>query len=138
MNISLSAIGRAGLLLTALWCWAVPAPAQQESRKTGDTVLTAGVVLLDPGIALGKPVLLFPPSYQPGSEVLPTRFLSPTPVYPPFFLGPPAEPRADLLSPYLLGLRRSQEMSTFYTILGAMELGAVAYVAYRHVKKFGF
>ena len=131
-------MGRAALLVAALWCGAIPALAQQASQ-TSDTVLTTGVVLLDPGIALGKPVLLFPPSYQPGSEILPARFVKPFAASPPLFLlGPPGSPKADLLSPYVLELRRSQKMNTFYTILGAMELGAVAYIAYRHVKKFGF
>lgn len=130
-------MGRAALLLAALSCGAIPAFAQHASEAS-DTALTTGVVLLDPGIALGKPLLLFPPSYQPGSEILPARFVTPFTASPPLFLGSPMEPKADLLSPYLLQVRRSQEMSTFYTILGAMELGAVAYVAYRHVKKFGF
>jgi len=124
-------------LVAAIWVGAIPASGQ-SSTTSADTLQTTGVVLLDPGIALGRPTLVFPPSYQPGSLILPSRFTTPPAGLPDFLLGPPDEPKADLLSPYLLDLQRAKKMNTFHTILGAMELGAVAYVAYRHVKKYGF
>ena len=128
---------RATALVAVVWIGTIPASGQ-DSNFSADTLKTTGVVLLDPGIALGRPTLVFPPSYQPGPLILSSRFTSPLAGVPPFLLDPPGEPKADLLSPYLLHVQSAKKMNTLYTILGAMELGAVAYVAYRHVRKQGF
>jgi hypothetical protein len=115
----------------------VPAAAQEHAERT-DTSRWNGVVLLDPGIALGRPTLIFPPAFRPETQGGSSLLLQPFPELGPHLFDPHAFPKADLLSPYVLALQREKQRSTFYTILGAMELSAVAYVAYRHVKKFGF
>lgn len=50
------------------------------------------------------------------------------------FIGVGLEPRVDLVSPLRLQ-REHEKMSPFQTVLGAMEFGAVAYMAYRQIRK---
>ena len=114
-------------------------PAQeQETGAAADTTRVYGVVIVDPGIALGKPILLLPPSLQPEVLFEPSLFTDRYSGNFPPFLGGVYEPKVDLISPYLLQRQRDNKLSTLYTVLGAVELGGVAYIAYRHIKKYGF
>jgi len=124
-------------IFVLLFLVSVPAAAQDQP-ESADTSRWNGVVLLDPGIALGRPTLIFPPAFRPETQGGSSLLLQPYPGLGPDLFDAHAFPKADLLSPYLLALQREKKRSTFYTVLGAMELSAVAYVAYRHVRRFGF
>ncbi len=103
-----------------------------------DTAQANRIILLDPGLSLGRAVFLFPSTL--GSE-LPFRDPSLTspggdwgPVGP--FIGGVMEPRADLMSPLRLQMK-NEKLSPFQTALGAIQIGAVGYMAYKHIKKYG-
>ncbi|MFI5252183.1 MAG: hypothetical protein ACHQQQ_07095 [Bacteroidota bacterium] len=46
--------------------------------------------------------------------------------------------KIDLISPWKLQLAHQDEYKTLYTILGSIQMGGVAYIAYQHVKKYGW
>jgi hypothetical protein len=97
------------------------------------------IVLLDPGVSLGRAVFLLPPSLGPGLSFRdPSMMFSGDAI----FTGGPLsggvlEPRADLMSPLRLQMDREKNLSPFRMVLGAVETGAVGYMAYRHIKKYG-
>jgi hypothetical protein len=45
--------------------------------------------------------------------------------------------KIDLVSPWKLELANQEEFQTWKNILGAMELGGVAYIGYEHIRKYG-
>lgn len=45
---------------------------------------------------------------------------------------------SDLLNPLYQKYIESQGMRTIYSILGSVSVGATAYLAYKHLKKYGF
>ena len=96
-------------ILVLFFAFVSVAPGQQRSEyQSVETDSAHRVVILDPGIALGRPILLIPPPLERDS-----------------LLGGNFEQRVDLLSP-------------LQTVLGTVELAGVAYLAYRHIKKYGF
>jgi len=47
------------------------------------------------------------------------------------------EQRVDLISPFCLQMESEARLRTLQTVLGAVQVGGVAYLAYRHIKKYG-
>lgn len=45
---------------------------------------------------------------------------------------------SNMLSPLYNNYLESQKLATLKAILGSVQLGAVAYLAYKHIKKYGF
>lgn len=45
---------------------------------------------------------------------------------------------SQLLNPLYNKFLENQKYSTLYSILGSVQVGAVAYMAYKHIKKYGF
>jgi len=45
---------------------------------------------------------------------------------------------SQLLNPLYDKFLENQKYSTLYSILGSVQVGAVAYMAYKHIKKYGF
>ena len=119
--------------------YALVANAQRHPGVVlADSAQSNRIILLDPGLSLGRAMFLFPTA--PGSE-LPFRDLSLAspgwdwgPVGP--FIGGVIEPRADLMSPLRLQMEK-EKLSPFQTALGAIQVGAVGYMAYKHIKKYG-
>jgi hypothetical protein len=113
------------------------------ARESDTTALRAAdsarVVVLDPGISLGRATLLFPPALREEGAL----------VVPPFadgmsygapglpFLLPGTPPPMDMMVSYRLQRAREDELSTLRSVLGTVQLGAVGYVAYMHLKKRG-
>lgn len=133
---------RCGVLSGVFCVWAAAiasAPAQvadTTARPHGDS---ARVIILDPGLSLGKPTLLLPPALrEEGTFVVPPLVegggFGATGL--PFLL-PGAPPPLDLMVSYRLQRAREQELSTLRSVLGTVQLGAVGYVAYLHLKKRG-
>ncbi len=114
------------------------APAQQ--RTGGDTAVASvnRITIIDPGISLGKPILLLPPSIQGESPVFPpSLFLAEDPTAPPPFLLGVAGQKVDLTSPLRLQMAREAKLRPLWMVLGTIEAGGAAYAAYRYIKKHG-
>jgi len=45
---------------------------------------------------------------------------------------------SELLNPLYNSYLDSQKYSTLYSIIGSVQIGAVTYLAYKHIKKYGF
>ena len=111
----------------------------QSEIATGDTVATGKIVLLDPGISLGRPTFLIPPSILEEPVFIVPPFFSSMDyaMAPPFFAGW-KEKKLDLMAPLRLQMQREEKLQTLQTVLGAMQFGGAVYIAYQHVKKYGF
>ena len=112
---------------------------QRSDTQAKDTSSTNKVILVDPGISLGRATLLLPPSLQdnamPGiPPFLPT---GPTPGVPPPFLGGMIDQKADLTSPLRLQMEREAKLRPLWMVLGTVQVGGAAYAAYRYIKKHG-
>jgi hypothetical protein len=124
------------ILQITLWSSAPPAQSQETKQVRDTTHLSKSVIILDPGLALGKFTVLIPPALQPGGGMMPPSFTDiRSGLESPLLLG--SEQKADLISPFLLQRQKQSALSPIYTVLGAMELGGAAYIAYRHIKKYG-
>lgn len=104
-----------------------------------DSVSASRIELVEPAMTPGSSMFLLPPHLEQ-----PLRFSSPT-----FFFdgvrsvsdspdfGRSLETRPDLLAPLRAQWTREAQMGTFRTILGSIQIGGVAYLAYRHFAKLG-
>ena len=116
----------------------VGSPAQQ--RAGGDTAASTvnKITIIDPGMALGKPILLLPPSLQREVDALPSSlFLGDDPSAPPPFLLGVTDQKVDLTSPLRLQMAREAKLRPLWMVLGTVEAGGAAYAAYRYIKKHG-
>ncbi len=109
---------------------------EKEQHAANDT---SRIIRVEPGMSPGSALFLLPPHLeQPLLCESPTSFfgqLSPsTSAWDP---GRPLEVRPDLLAPLRLQWQRESELGTFRAILGSIQLGGVAYMAYRHFAKSG-
>ena len=111
--------------------------AQQSSRV--DSADTNRILIIDPGISTGRPVLLLPPSLRDDEEIIfPHSFLlAGKPGAPPPFLMGISQPQTDLLAPLKLQMQGEEKLRPLRTILGTVQIGGVAYMAYRYLKKHG-
>jgi hypothetical protein len=131
---------RFGNILILLIASASAANAQHHPGViTADTGLVNRIVLLDPGLSLGRAIFLFPPSLRTEQSFRDPFMTTPAGGFLPGgpFMGEAFDPRADLLAPYRLQVKQDKGLNVFQTVLGAMETGAVGYMAYRHIKKYG-
>lgn len=130
-------------VISAMLCLALGAPhgaaAQQDGSAAADTDTTDRVVIVDPGLSLGAPTLLLPRSLDERMALVVPPFVSRGwgPGQRPPFLGGPLRQNIDLLAPLRLQWEREEELRPLYTVLGAVQLGGVAYMAYEHIKKRG-
>jgi hypothetical protein len=67
----------------------------------------------------------------------PLRVLYQPAVLPPQSLFWTMPEKIDLVSPWKLQLANQEKYSTWRTILGTIQVGGVAYIAYQHIKKYG-
>jgi hypothetical protein len=118
---------------------AVAASSQQQTEVQPNDSAANRVVLFDPGISTGKATLLLPRSLQgePSFFIPPFLFSGQVPGVAPPFLGGMFEQKADLTSPLRLQMESEARLRTLYTILGTVQVGGVAYLAYRRIKKYG-
>ncbi len=109
-----------------------------DTTSAGDTLHLNGFVIEDPGVSLGKAILILPPTLQRELQFEAFRLTEVSPGAPPPFLQGSYGSKLDLLSPYLLQRESENRLSTLYLILGAAVGGGAAYIGYQHVKKYGF
>jgi len=128
------------ILLLLISCPSVVLGQQGSDTPAKDTTGAQRILLLDPGVALGKPTLLLPPSLESGfGTAFPSLFYAGAHVgLPPSLISMGFEPKVDLASSIRLQQKRERGLQTLYVVLGAITTGAVAYIAYRHVEKYGF
>ncbi|MBX2992071.1 MAG: hypothetical protein KF749_13015 [Bacteroidetes bacterium] len=114
------------------------ASAQDKPATQSKDTTRSEVSILDPGISFGKPTFVLPPllTLTPGDFSEELHITAPS--TPPPFLSSSVVEKIDLLSPLKLQRAREDDLSTLRTILGTVQLGGVAYLAYRHLKKYGF
>ena len=127
------------LLLSALLVVAGARPQTSGEKVQHAGKDTSRIILVEPGMSPGSALFLLPPHLeQPLLFESPTTFfgqLSPsTSAWDP---GRPLEIRPDLLAPLRLQWQREAELGTFRAILGSIQLGGAAYMAYRHFAKSG-
>jgi hypothetical protein len=120
---------------------ACPLLSPHTAAQTRETAASDSdrVVVVDPGLSLGTPVLILPRSLDERTAFIVPPFV--TPAWSPesglpFVMGPAAQ-KIDMLAPLHLAWEREKRLAPLYTALGAVELGGVAYIAYRHIKKYG-
>ena len=103
-----------------------------------DTTTVRNIVLLDPGLSLGRAVLLLPPT-----EERDTMFTAPSflflkgSVAPEPFFGGGVGAKADLVSPLRLQMEKESRLRTLQTVLGSVQLAGVSYLAYKQLKRAG-
>jgi hypothetical protein len=120
---------------------ALAASGQEEADiRPAVTDSARRVVIVDPGISLGQPILLLPPSVGRDSLfVLPSfLFIGEDTTMPQPFLTTVLEKKVDLLSPLHLQMEKESRLRSLQTILGTVQIAGVVYLAYRHIKKYGF
>jgi len=117
-------------------------PLMAQTRGTEaftDTARAEHVVILDPGISSGRPSLLLPASLGGEAMVRLPFFALPgmDRAVPPPFLDWGAEHKVDLLLPMRLADAEQPGIRTIRIVLGSVQAAGVAYIAYRHLKKYG-
>ncbi len=106
---------------------------QQSALSPADTARTTGVVILDPGLSTGKAMVLLPPALQfeeSAEETSIFAFWKKTSIRPPLLAGM-LEPKADLTATLRAQWSKDNQLSTLRTVLGTVQIGGVAYLAYR-------
>jgi hypothetical protein len=107
-----------------------------EIRLT-DSSEAKKVVILDPGLSVGRATLLLPSYIGVDASVrhhslsfLRNDFGS--------FAGRMFQEPVDLISPLRLQREKEKRLFPLMMVLGALEGGAVGYMAYQHIRKYGF
>ncbi len=125
------------LYVTILLCASMVTAIGQEQKNSQpqDTSLNR-TRNIDSEFLFDKPSVLFHPSLRATPEYYPNL------LQPSFTLGMQtiswkSPERIDLVSPWQYELTKQEELRTLRTILGTVQLGGVAYLAYRHIKKHG-
>ena len=106
---------------------------QQSAVSPADTARTTGVVILDPGLSTGKAIVLLPPALQFEESAEETSIFAlwkKTSLRPPLLAGM-LEPKADLTATLRAQWSKDNQLSTLRTVLGTVQIGGVAYMAYR-------
>ncbi len=126
------------LLLLCLWPLAMRAQ-QTPGVLPGDTAVVNRIAIIDPGISLGRPLLLLPPSLQVDVEpgIPPFLLTGGTPGTPPPFLLGTLEQKVDLTSPLRLQMQSEARLRPLWMVLGSVQVAGTAYAAYRYIKKYG-
>jgi hypothetical protein len=123
----------AGMLLLPLTVAAASFCQQQPVAPALDTTNGTRIIVLDLGLSTGRSTLLVPPAFQRAEAFGDTSIVAiwmKTSVLPPH-LGGVLEPKADLTVALRAQWAKDSQLSTLRTVLGAVELGSVAYIAYK-------
>jgi len=121
------------VLLLLLFLHAVSSGQQQSAGTTADSARTTGIIILDPGLSTGRSTLLLPPALQFEGTPEDTSIFGlwkKTAVRPPLLSGL-LGPKADLTATLRVMWAKEGELKTLRTVLGTVQIGGVAYLAYR-------
>ena len=112
--------------------------------QTGQGTDSLGSALASPAelrLSFSRPMPLNTPwlVQQQEFELALPYVLGPLPATPyPFLISYDDLREPDLTAAWRLQRAREEKNSTLYTVLGTVQLGGIAYLAYRHVTKYGF
>ncbi len=70
-----------------------------------------------------------------GDLLFPSAGGSPGPLLP--FIGGAIEQKIDLLLPLRLQMEQEKRLRPLWMVLGTIEAGGAAYIAYEHLRKYG-
>jgi hypothetical protein len=115
------------------------ASGQEQKKPLQEDTAVSKPITIDPIFMSDRPLQLLPLSLE----------LAATPGYyksiifqsdaaSPYFFSRREVEVMDLATPWKLQLARENEHRTLYTILGAVQAGGVAYLAYKHIQKYGW
>ncbi|MFA6540773.1 MAG: hypothetical protein WCT99_04160 [Bacteroidota bacterium] len=125
-------------IILILLSLAVPLPAQEQtSMQPKDTSLKLLRTEAIP-LSLEQPIVILPLSFALSSAGEGTV----QPLYYIFGESPEQfswnrEGKVDIASPWKIYLEEQKKNSTWRSVLGSVQLGGAAYIAYRHIKKYG-
>jgi hypothetical protein len=122
-----------GTALLPLLLFAASFSQQQSVGTAADSAKTTGIIILDPGLSTGRSTLLLPPALQFEEISEDTSIFAiwkKTAVRPPLLSGL-VEPKADLTATLRVLWAKEGELKTLRTVLGTVQIGGVAYLAYR-------
>ena len=128
------------LLVPYLIACALPVYGQSRSDSTGvDSLAERRIILVDPGISLGRPFFLLPPSINTDFSLFGSQLVLPgdAPLDRIPFTAGLGGSRVDLTLPLRLQLGEQKKWSAVTMTLSAAGAGAAAYMAYEHIKKYG-
>jgi hypothetical protein len=124
-----------------IFAFAHVAPGQERfSLQSADTSSTTLNIFTGEEILRGH-LTLFAPALPGGrltSGLPPLVFVSGYPRRISPFLGGPYQGKVDLVSPFRLQMERESRLGPFESMLISAEFAGAAYIAYRHIKKYGF
>ena len=106
---------------------------QQAVSPPADTALHRGIIITDPGLATGRATLLLPRILQfedMSSDTSIFAVWQKTAISPPL-LGGLLEPKADLTATLRAQWARDSQFRIYRTVLGTVQIGGAAYLAYR-------
>ncbi len=132
---------RSGRFVIAVLLLAVclDAAVAQVGQGT-DSIRSAVTSPAEVRLSFSRPMPLNTPwlEQQQEFELALPYLIGPLPTTPyPFLISYDGLQAPDLTAAWRLQLAREERNSTLYTVLGTVQLGGVAYLAYRHVKKYG-
>jgi len=128
------------ILIVLLASCALPAFGQSRPDSAGaDSVSERRVLLVDPGVSLGRATFLLPPSMNSALPLIETDLVMPgdAPLDRIPFTAGLGGSHVDLTLPLRLQLRESDKWHAVTMTLSLAGAGAAAYMAYEHIKKYG-
>jgi hypothetical protein len=112
-----------------------------QEHPVSDSLQAARPSASETWLSFARPMPLMIPWLEPtqGFETALPSLLVPLSLAPHPLLTP-HDPilKPDLTAPLRLQRAREESNRTLYAVLGTVHLGGVAYLAYRHIKKYGF
>ena len=124
------------LLMLVIFFPAIPMPAQELTPvQPKDTSLFL-VQLYSPELIFAEPFHLSSLSNSTTQNAPKSFYLPAELSLQPFSWT--VEPKIDLASPWKLQFAEENKYRTLSMILGSVSTGGAVYIAYRHVKKYGF
>jgi hypothetical protein len=110
----------------------------QERPDTTSPETSRRLLLYDPMYPLARAPFRVLPYFD--SPEIATTLLSPPGTFssPPSFFWSPSDIPMDISAPFQLQLDRQKRQATLLKWLGGVQLAGTAYIAYRHIKKYGF
>jgi hypothetical protein len=127
----------AGIVVFVLVFRLVASGQQAIEVRLTDSSEAKKVVILDPGLSLGRATVLLPSFMGIDASVRPHSFSFLRNDFGSVAGGMFQEP-VDLTSPFRLQREKEKRLLPLMVALGAIEAGAVGYMAYQHIRKYGF
>lgn len=130
---ALEAAGMIALLFLSV----ISAAGQERRREFNLSTPMRSPLALDTMQMHSRPSFFLPPSFIIAPQYDPDFVRRTRAIYYPFLPGAPPN-NFDLVPQWKQILAKDNQLQTLQIILGSIEAGAAAYVAYEHIRKYGF